>query len=103
MTSDMEEPFFFKNRANRLFGVKHIPDCSPADTGIVLIHAFGEEKLWSHRVLVNFARAAARRGYSVLRFDLSGHGDSDGQTEDCTVETFLADIETAKRRLRSDF
>ena len=99
----MEEPFFFESGERKLFGVTHTPDVSVADRGFLLIHPFGEEKLWSHRVFVNFAREAAARGYPVLRFDLSGHGDSEGQTQYCTVATYLADIESAQARFHIDF
>ena len=92
----MENPFFFKSGANRLFGVIHTPGSSIANRGFVLIHPFGEEKLWSHRVFVNFAREAANRGYPVLRFDLAGHGDSDSHSELCSIDSYLDDIEAAK-------
>ena len=99
----MEQPFFFENGTTKLFGVTHSPDGTTADEGFVLVHPFGEEKLWSHRVFVNFAREAAAKGYPVLRFDMSGHGDSEGQTETCTVETYLADIECAQSRFHDTF
>jgi len=99
----MEEPFFFEGGSNRLFGVAHTPDGSTADSGFILIHPFAEEKLWSHRVFVNFAREAAARGFSVLRFDLAGHGDSEGQSEDCTIASYLADIESAKNKFQASF
>ena len=99
----MEEPFFFENGEQRLFGVVHSPDKSIADKCFLLIHPFGEEKLWSHRVFVNFARGAAKRGYPVLRFDLSGHGDSDDQTENCTLSNWLADIDLARTRMKAMF
>ena len=99
----MENPFFFESGANRLFGVLHTPDRSIANRGFVLIHPFGEEKLWSHRVFVNFAREAASRGFPVLRFDLAGHGDSDSHSELCSVDSYLADIEAAKLNFSQNF
>ncbi len=99
----MEEPFFFDGGGKRLFGVAHTPDSDVASKGFVLVHPFGEEKLWSHRVFVNFAREAALRGMPVLRFDLSGHGDSEGHSENGTVSSYLADIESAKRKFLEQF
>lgn len=55
-------------------------------------HPFGEEKLWSHRVFVTFARALAQRGHYVLRFDYMGSGDSSGETPEASLQTHLADL-----------
>lgn len=95
-----ELPFFFPNDDYNLFGVFHSPDTGQIDECIVLCHAFGEEKLWSHRVSVNFARAAARRNIAVLRFDFMGHGDSDGQSEQATIGTYFSDIDAALSEAR---
>jgi alpha/beta superfamily hydrolase len=51
-------------------------------------------------VYVNFARDLANRGYTVLRFDYMGNGDSDGNFEDSSIETNLSDIRCALQVLR---
>ncbi len=89
-----EKPFFFEDEAKRLFGILHLPP-APKPQGYVFCHPFAEEKLWSHRVFVNFARRLCRAGHPVLRFDYRGHGDSSGDFEDATVETRVADIQSA--------
>ena len=76
-----------------MFGVLHAPEDKTPEAGILLCHAFGEEKLWSHRVSVNLAREAVCRGYAAFRFDFRGHGDSAGHSEGCTIDTYLSDIE----------
>ena len=99
----MEQPVFFKNNDYNLFGILHHPISgkieqerqSNSSIGIIFCSAFAEEKLWSQRVFVNFARELALRGYYSLRFDYMGHGDSDGTFEDSTVETRLSDINRA--------
>lgn len=91
----MEKPFFFKNCHDSMFGVLHTPDGNTPREGLVLCHAFGEEKLWSHRVFVNTAREATKRGLAVFRFDFRGHGDSHGHTESFSVEDYLSDIDAA--------
>ena len=67
-----------------------------------MCHAFAEEKLWSHRVFVNFARSASSAGYAVLRFDFMGHGDSDGESEDCTIGSYVADLDAAIACLKDE-
>jgi exosortase A-associated hydrolase 2 len=94
-----ETPFFFGNGSYNLFGIFHEPSES-RELGFVFVHPFAEEKLWTHRVYVSFARELAGRGYPVLRFDVMGHGDSDGNFEDSSIETRLSDIECAVQNLR---
>lgn len=92
MTS--ENPQFFVNRSGRrLFAVLH--DASPAvarsDVAVVCCAPLFEEKLWSHRVLVNLARFLALRGIAVLRFDYFGDGESEGLFEEASVASRIDD------------
>jgi hypothetical protein len=91
-----ETPFYFLRGDTRLFGMLHAPaSLEAARTAYVMSHPFGEEKLWSHRVFVVFARALAARGIPVLRFDYSGAGDSAGDTSAVSVDTYLDDLGAA--------
>jgi uncharacterized protein len=95
----IEEPFFFSREGAQLFAILHRAGETPR-TGLVMCHPFGEEKLWSHRVFVSFARALAARGTPVLRFDFMGAGDSSGAMPDTSLDTHLADLEAAIAALR---
>lgn len=95
-----EIPFFFDGEGYRLFGVLHKPEGKEKGKGFIFCSPFGEEKLWTHRVFVNFARDLSKQGYPVLRFDYMGNGDSEGDFEDCSVQTKLSDISCAIRVLR---
>lgn len=96
----VETPLFFSNGAYELFGVLHDPGSTPKKIGFIFVHPFAEEKLWAHLVLVNFARELACHGYTVLRFDCMGHGDSEGDFEDSNIETRLSDIAAAQQFLK---
>jgi exosortase A-associated hydrolase 2 len=91
-----QEAFFFENHGSKLFGFLHVPhrrqSMGPQSRGIVFCHPFAEEKTISHRVVNNFARRLCRQGYPVLRFDYRGCGDSEGDFEQATLKTRLADI-----------
>jgi len=90
-----EKPFFFTGENYKLFGILHQPEGTEVIGGFVFCHPFAEEKLWTHRVFVSFARELAKRGFAVLRFDYMGHGDSEGDFADSTVETRMVDIDRA--------
>lgn len=96
-----ETPLFFSNRGSKLFGVLHDPEENDRHKAFVFCHPFAEEKLWSHRVFVSFARKLARRGYTVFRFDYRGYGDSEGDFADMTMQHQLDDIESAVSFLQS--
>lgn len=89
-----ESPFFFGPRGAELFGFLHEP-AVVARGGFVFCHPFAEEKLWAHRVYISLARELAARGYAVLRFDMRGQGDSDGEFSQATVAGYLDDVRCA--------
>lgn len=90
-----ETPIFFPSGSDSLFGVLHQPDGERRELAFVFVHPFGEEKLWSHRVFVSFARQLAATGHPVLRFDWMGSGDSDGDFSVSSVDSILRDIASA--------
>jgi exosortase A-associated hydrolase 2 len=89
-----ETPFFFRGPDGQLFGYLH-EGADATARPLLLCHPFGEEKLWTHRVFVTFARALAERGHSVLRFDYRGNGDSDGSFLASSIDTAVADAHAA--------
>ncbi len=95
MAHATETPLFFPSGPVDLFGVLHEPAAARREPAFVFCHPFGEEKLWTHRVFVMFARELARRGHAVLRFDCRGNGDSHGDFSESSLETNLADIGAA--------
>ena len=96
----MEKPYFFERGDRRIFGVLHFPEILDNGCGVVFCHSLFEEKLWAHRVFVNFARHLARSGYTVLRFDATGHGDSDGDDGDMCWTSLQSDLEKAVSEIR---
>ena len=100
MSRAEETPFFFSNGNHSLFGVLHHPAAATVGPPFVFCHPLGEEKLWAHRVFVSYARRLAAAGYPVLRFDLSGNGDSEGSFSDLSMTVAHADLLSAVRRVR---
>jgi alpha/beta superfamily hydrolase len=103
----METPFFFDNNGYRLFGILHEPVTQSYiqnhKTGFVFCHPFAEEKLISHRIFVNAARQFAKKGIYCLRYDFMGHGDSEGNFEDSSINTRLDDLKCAVNFLKVNY
>ncbi|MEW5804397.1 MAG: alpha/beta fold hydrolase [bacterium] len=95
----MNKPLFFKNKENgyNLFGFLLQPERETTNNrrGIVFCDSIGTEKLYSHRVLVNFARLLRAQGYHVFLFDYYGNGDSEGDFENTKLDTCLSDTKAA--------
>lgn len=78
-----------------LHGVYYEPLNEAATGGLVVCDAFAEEKKCSHRSLVELARALAGQGWSVLRFDYRGCGDSEREFADFGPAAWERDIVAA--------
>lgn len=86
-----ERALLFSCGSERLVGVLHPGD--RRDVGVVLVVGGPQYRVGSHRQFVLLARALARAGFPVLRFDYRGMGDSDGAPR--TFEDVEEDIRAA--------
>lgn len=76
-----EETAQFDCDGESLIGILAKPE-SPSPTGVVLIVGGPQYRAGSHRQFVLLSRALAAAGFSVLRFDYRGMGDSSGAQRD---------------------
>jgi dienelactone hydrolase len=74
-----------------LRGMLHCPAGDSRAPAVVLLHGFTGYHIEDHRLFVQMARRLVDAGFAVLRFDFYGSGDSDGDFEECTVLTEVAD------------
>lgn len=98
-----EEMFFFAGpRGLRLLGFLH-PSLHPGTPrgAVLYCHPFAEERNLSQGVAVRTARKLAAAGFTVLRFDFSGCGDSEGRLEDVDAGDWLAEIGAAADVLKA--
>ncbi len=70
--------------------------------GVLLLNSGLIHRVGAHRLHVSLARALAKHGFTTLRFDLSGIGDSDRREEPLSLSDMVAnDIDDALHYLRT--
>jgi alpha-beta hydrolase superfamily lysophospholipase len=102
-----EQPVFIASEA-MLFGIITEPHHSDKRRrAVVLLNVGAEHHIGSSRMYVSLARRWARHGYTVLRLDLAGLGDSGTQPGQQQNEAFpvraLDDIRAAIEFMRSQY
>lgn len=81
-----------------LAGTIVTPDQPPAHA-VLLVHG-GAVTREEGGFFARLADGLATAGIASLRFDLRGHGESDGRQEELTLSTILNDIRVALAALR---
>ena len=104
-TPPREKAFFFRSQGKRLFGFVHEPDQGWEENrpAVLFCHTHPVEQHIAHRGLVNYGRMLATQGYLVLRFDLFGTGDSEGEPHEASLNHWLGDISCAVGWLRENY
>lgn len=89
-----ERPLVFDCGGEPLVGIVHrCAGGAARDVGVVVVVGGPQYRVGSHRQFVLMARALAAAGFSVLRFDYRGMGDSGGKIR--TFESVDTDIRAA--------
>jgi alpha-beta hydrolase superfamily lysophospholipase len=94
-------PFFFDSDGTSLFAAYHAPSGIARESAVVLCPPWGPDYVRTHRGLRQLAIRLAERGFPALRFDLSGCGDSAGESSECDVDRWRHDLDTAIGVVRS--
>ncbi len=85
-----EIPFTIQNRRGEtLVGVHHRAENPKAV--LVMLHGWSGTRSGPHQMLTRAARHFCAQGFSSVRFDFSGRGDSDGDTLLATLATMRDD------------
>ncbi|MFD9486562.1 alpha/beta hydrolase [Streptomyces sp. NPDC059991] len=82
-----------------LAGTLVSPD-TPASRGVVLVHGGGVTRE-EGGFFTRLAAGLADGGVASLRFDMRGHGESEGRQEELTLTTILNDIRAGIAHLRN--
>lgn len=94
-----EIPVTFKSHGKQIVGMLHLPNQKNAPV-IIMCHGYSADKS-SGRVFVEVARKLMKNGFSVLRFDPIGSGDSEGDFKNQTLTTQLEDLRITIKYLKS--
>jgi uncharacterized protein len=70
----------------------------PNNKGIILLHCFTCTK--HHRIIRSLSECLTKSGFTVLRFDFGGNGESTGKLEDATYTRMLGEIRAAVTHMR---
>lgn len=89
------EQVSFAGPLGTLRGLLHRPDLTGPAPVVVLLHGFTGQHIEHDRLYVQLGRALAAAGFAALRFDFYGSGDSDGDFEDWTIDSEVADAAAA--------
>lgn len=91
MKSVQRSPITFSSEGQQIVGMVHRPADNLPHPGVAIYHGFLGSKDTPHRMFVEAAEALANAGFVVLRADLRGRGDSDGDSLDITPQADLND------------
>ena len=95
----MEQQVTFGNRRGEcLAGVLHLPQETANGFGVILCH--GMESSKESLKLLHLGESLSRAGYTALRFDFTGAGESTGDFESITCTRQVEDLEAAHELLK---
>jgi pimeloyl-ACP methyl ester carboxylesterase len=78
MTTPSDQPLFFGQSGQRLFGTYHPASTTSGDVALLICAPFGNEDVCAYKSLRQVAQAAAEQHIPALRFDYTGCGNSEG-------------------------
>ena len=95
---EQQTPFVFKNRkGQRLFGMLHTPSVGARkDIGVLLLSPGVKMRLGPQCLYRRMTDLFVRHGFSVLRFDFYGIGDSEGEIAETALVDFYNHIEVGR-------
>lgn len=82
----MQESFWIESRGYNMIGIMEYNEkCNKGENMVVLIHGFAGTKVEPHRMYRKLSKHLSNQGFTVIRFDFVGSGDSDGDFEEMTI------------------
>ncbi|MEU6731520.1 alpha/beta fold hydrolase [Nonomuraea wenchangensis] len=95
----MIRPHEFRHQGRALRASLHIPDGATRRSVVVFVHGFSSNRM-ENRSFVLMARMLEDHGIASVRFDLSGHGESDGDFFDVTITGEIVETRSVVQAVR---
>lgn len=92
----MKKVYFYNKQKEKLAGVLHLPQ-KKSTSAVIICHGYASSKDNKE----SWAEEICEADISVLRFDFSGHGESEGLLEDLTISKVVGDLRSAIDFLQS--
>lgn len=92
-----EAPMWLGTPNGNLYVVEYAIQGPVTRPPVVIAAPDGEERAWAARTMVTVARSLAHDGSRVYRFDHQGQGESEGEYEETTWPSRLADLDAVVR------
>ncbi|SEH02203.1 hypothetical protein SAMN05444920_124138 [Nonomuraea solani] len=89
----------FEHNGLTLRATLHVPAGGTRRATVVFVHGFANNRM-ENRSFVLMSRRLEREGIASVRFDLSGHGESDGDFFDVTITGEMAETRSVVRAVR---
>ncbi len=100
----MQESVWIESRGYKMLGILEYDKVeNKGKKIIVLIHGFTGTKSEIHRLYRKLSYRLSNQGYTVLRFDFVGSGDSDGDFRDMTINREIEDGLNVLRYCKENF
>ncbi len=78
----MEKIVYFQSKGRNLFGIFHPAENMGRKFGVIFINSGMQNRVGPHRIYVKAARRLSQIGFSVLRIDFPGIGESEGEVKE---------------------
>jgi alpha-beta hydrolase superfamily lysophospholipase len=93
----MKKVWFRNSRGQKLAGVLHEAD---SDKAVILLHGFSADKD-ERGIFIRAAEALSKSGFTALRFDFAGSGESGGKFEEMSFNSEVSDLKSAIKLMKS--
>lgn len=94
----MNKVFFYSSDGTKLCGLWHLLK-NPTKKAIILAHGITVDKD-EGGIFIELAKLLCSDGFTVFRFDFRGHGESEGETVNMTIQGEVRDIEAAVKQVK---